>query len=168
MIRIGVLSRVHGIRGALFFHPDLEGSETILACEALSVGKDATALRSLEVESIRPNPSGFLIQLKGIGDRDAAETLKGLSVFVPRSALPPLEEGEFFADDLIGLSVRTPDGQTVGVVAQLIDTGGVPVLEVVQDERSWQIPLADPFIERIDTEAGYVIATPIDEEAIEG
>lgn len=75
-----------------------------------------------------------MAQLEGIVDRDAAEALKGTLVGVPREALPPVGENEYYWDDLIGLDVVNVGGARIGKVESLIETGANDVLCVRGDD----------------------------------
>lgn len=163
-VRIGVITRAHGIRGEVFFRPDVEGSETILDQRVLLLERANEAPRRVEVEKASPTPNGILLRLRGIADRTTAETLRGFEVRLDRSALPPLEEDEFYADDLLGMSVVTPEGASLGLVVRVADTGGVPNLEVEGPSGIYQIPLAQAFVDRIDLEARVITATPARED----
>ena len=65
---------------------------------------------SLEIETIRPAKNHLVARFRGVGDRDAAERLTNLKLFVPRERLPPPAADEFYHADLIGLSAMTADG----------------------------------------------------------
>ena len=72
----------------------------------------------------------LLAELECLADRDAAEGAKGLLVGVPRAAMPPTAEGEYYWADLIGLSVVNTRGEPLGEVLGLIETPVNPVLRV--------------------------------------
>src|SRR5690606_33020926 len=86
---------------------------------------------------------GIVIQLPGVEDRDAAESLRGAEIFVPRGALPPPAPGEYYWVDLEGLRVRNTDGADFGVVSHLFSTGANDVL-VARGERERMIPFLWP------------------------
>ena len=93
--------------------------------------QDLAAFRSfnegaLTLASLR----GDIARFVEIGDRAAAEALRGTALSVPRSALPPLGEGEYYHADLLGLSVRTPDGAQVGQVVAVNNFGAGDVIEI--------------------------------------
>jgi 16S rRNA processing protein RimM len=96
--------------------------------------------------------------LSGVGDREAAEALRGKVVVVPASALEALPEGEFYWHQLVGCQVRGSDGTVVGTVRELMETGAHDVL-VVEDAqgRRHLIPTADELVHAIDVEAGEIV-----------
>jgi 16S rRNA processing protein RimM len=83
-----------------------------------------------KLESVRPGPSGAVARIEGIADRSAAEALRGSLVEVERSALPPLEEGEYYHADLIGLACFDREGRELGSVVAVENYGAGDLLEV--------------------------------------
>ena len=110
---------------------------------------DLTPYRSfngatLTLMSVRHGSNGAIVRFAEVGDRTAAEALRGMELTVPRSALPPLGEGEFYFADWIGLPVRA-GGERVGQVAALHDFGAGPLIEVALDgaEAKPLVPVAE-------------------------
>lgn len=87
-----------------------------------------SAPRFLQVKSAREQGEVVVVTADGLDDRNAAEALKGARVFVSRSAFPTPDEGEFYWVDLIGLDVLNPQGEALGRVVDLLDTGPHSVL----------------------------------------
>ena len=85
---------------------------------------------SLEIETLRPAKGHLVARFRGIGDRNAAERLANLRLFVPRERLPPPATDEFYHADLIGLCAVTPDGIEIGTVAAIHDFGAGNILEL--------------------------------------
>ena len=84
--------------------------------------------RFLQVKSAREQGDVVVVTADDLADRNAAEALKGARVFVSRSAFPTPDDGEFYWVDLIGLDVRNPQGEALGRVVDLLDTGPQSVL----------------------------------------
>ena len=105
-----------------------------------------------KLQSVRSGPSGAVARVEGVGDRSAAEALRGSLVEVERSALPPLEEGEYYHADLIGLDCFDRDGNSVGRVVAVENYGAGDLLEVEMPEgKSSLIPFR-PGIADLDGE----------------
>ena len=81
----------------------------------------------------------MIAQIKGVNDRNQAETLLGYEIFIRREQLPETSEGEYYWSDLIGLEVETIDGVELGVVDSLLETGANDVL-IVKGERERAVP----------------------------
>ena len=85
---------------------------------------------SFEIETLRPAKNHLVARFRGVGDRNAAERLTNLKLFVPRERLPPPAADEFYHADLIGLSAMTADGTMVGTVIAVHDFGAGDILEL--------------------------------------
>lgn len=112
-----------------------------------------------ELRGVRGKESGkyIIATFPHVTDRDAIEAMRGTEIYVPRSALPPPSEGEYYWVDLEGLRVVTVDGVPLGVVSHLFATGANDVLVARDDERERMIPFVQPqYVVSVDFEAGVV------------
>ena len=99
---------------------------------------------------------GLVIQLEGCTDRDAAAGLSGTEIAIHRDQLPVAGPNEYYWDDLIGLQVVTEDGQAIGTIERLLETGSNDVL-VVQGEREHLVPyILDQVIKAVDLDKGVI------------
>jgi 16S rRNA processing protein RimM len=89
---------------------------------------------ALTLKSVRDGSNGAIARFAEIADRNAAEGLRGTELTVPRSALPPLGEGDYYHIDLIGLAVVTDQGSAVGSVAAVENFGAGDILEIEQPD----------------------------------
>lgn len=115
LVAIALIVRPHGVRGALVARPASDGSDVLLALRQLDLRRPGATTRH------RVRRAGWLgrqvlLEVDGIVDRNAAESLVGAEVVVPKSALPPPAAGEFYVDQLVGLAVEDGEGRTVGAV----------------------------------------------------
>lgn len=85
---------------------------------------------TLTLTSLRHGGNGAIARFAEVKDRTAAEAIRGTELTIPRSALPPLEEGEYYHADLLGLPVVTPSGESFGVVVAIDNFGAGDVIEV--------------------------------------
>ncbi len=99
-------------------------------------------LKPYEMAGFRLHRSQVLIRLKGINDRDKADRLRGLLIFVPFEEAIPLEEGEFFLFQLMGMRVQTDSGRLLGTIQDIIQTGANDVF-VVNGEDLGEVLLPD-------------------------
>lgn len=154
---LGKVVRPHGIRGDVRVHlhnPDsrvLEpGSPIRLRCgQAEHPGEAGEGVRIL---SVRYVPDAVLLKLSSIDTRDAAERLRGATIEMQRADLPSLDEGEYYACDLVGAQVFGPDGP-LGIVREIATYPSTDVLVVELQARgsgSVEIPLVDDFIASVD------------------
>ena len=147
---VGVVGRPHGLDGSFYVagaRPELleRGTRVTIA------GVEREILRRAGTED-RP-----LLRVSGAEDRTAAEALRGEELRVPRSAAPPLDEDEFWADQLEGCVVR--DGEVeVGVVGALLGYPSCDLLEVERGEgvAPLLVPLVPDAVRSIDVEARVI------------
>ena len=93
---------------------------------------------------VRDGGKTAIARFEGIADRSAVEALRGQLIEVDRSDLPPLEEGEFYHADVLGLPCVDRDGQAVGTVAAVENFGAGDLLEVeLPNGRKSLIPFKD-------------------------
>ncbi len=96
----------------------------------------------LRITDARDHGDVVVASAQGIADRTQAEALRGARVFVSRASFPTAEAGEYYWVDLIGLAVVNRQGESLGTVADLLDTGAHSVLRVLDAS-------SDPALERL-------------------
>ncbi len=111
----------------------------------------------LQVREAKDHSDSVVACSEAIADRNAAESLKGARIFVPRSSFPTPEDGEYYWVDLIGLQVVNREGVVLGQVRDLMATGPQTVL-VLQAEEAGKsverlIPFVSAFVDQVDTAA---------------
>ncbi|MBI5156765.1 MAG: 16S rRNA processing protein RimM [Acidimicrobiia bacterium] len=118
LVRIGRIGRPHGLRGGITIVPEVE-------LDRLSPGTVVSSDDGREfviAASSRYRDRGAVVQFVGIDSREAAEALRGTSISMPAFARPPLGGGEYWAEDLIGITAVAPDGAVLGTITA-VDTG---------------------------------------------
>lgn len=116
-----------------------------------------TGYRQVDVAEIRPHGAGFVARLRAVSNRQEAQALAGTLVAVPRSALPPPEDSEYYWRDLVGMTVVNADGTLLGSVEQLMGTGAHDVLVVRGDRQSTLIPFVARFVLDVDLDARRIL-----------
>ena len=156
MITVGRLHGAFGVRGEVKLESFTDPLRSIARYQPWIL-RDARGIeRACEGVRVREGGKGLIATMPGIEDKDAADALRGTEVLVPRSALPPPAEGEFYWVDLEGLRVVNAEGTDFGIVSHLFSTGANDVL-VAQGERERMIPFVLPdYIRSVDFEAGVV------------
>lgn len=108
--------------------------------------------RTLTLKAVRPDKGGAIARFAEIADRTAAEALRGTVLSVPRDALPPLEPGEYYYADLIGLPVVDTAGTSIGTVVAVENYGAGDIIEVEKlDRRTFMVPLIPAAVGEIGT-----------------
>src|SRR5438552_13450309 len=155
---VGVVGAAHGVRGAVKIKSFTANPEDVAGYGPL---EDESGERRLSLRLIG-NGKGVLIgHLSGITDRNQAEALRGLRLYLPRSALPPTDEDEYYHADLIGLDAVLTDGTPVGAVRAVHDFGAGDTLEIARGEGP---PVVVPFtravVPSVDLAAGRLVVDP--------
>lgn len=156
MILLGRFLGAFGVRGQVKIESWTEPREAIFRYQPWTL-RDAAGVER-ELSGARGKASGkhLVATLPSVEDRDQVEAMRGLEIFVPRSALPPPSAGEFYWVDLEGLRVVNVDGTDFGTVSHLFSTGANDVL-VARGDRERLIPFVDPdYIRSVDFVAGVV------------
>jgi len=126
-ICLGVITGVHGIKGWVRVKSFTAEPEAIADYGPLS---DESGARHFELDLVGAGKGVVLARIKGVEDRNAAERLKGLRLYVHRADLPPPEDDEFYEADLIGLAAMLEDGSRFGTVRAVNDFGAGASLEI--------------------------------------
>lgn len=154
-IVIGEITKPHGVRGEVRVKPHTDEPDRFSWLEQVYVG--AKNPRPMAVEQARVHQGMVLLKLTAVSDRMAAEALRGEWLLVPEDEALPLEEGEYFLFQLEGLTVLTTDGETLGTLTSVIETGANNVF-VVQGERGeLLLPDTEEVIQDIDFENGRML-----------
>ena len=102
-----------------------------------------------------------LAAIEGVGDRNAAEALKGTRLYVDRAVLPAPDEGEFYREDLVGLAAELADGTKVGEVISVEDYGAGDVIEISRPgEKPLLLLFTDETVPTVDVAGGRIVIVP--------
>lgn len=163
---VGHVSRPHGTQGELFIWPLTDRPETtFVPGETLWVADLEGALPDpafapLEIEGVRPYRKGYLISVEAVESREDADPFHGRYLLRPLEAVEPLEEGELFYHQLLGLTVVLPDGAEVGRVVEVYPVRPFDLLEVERDGRTFLIPFQKEVVLDWDLESGRLHIDP--------
>lgn len=152
---VAEILRAHGRRGNVVVRPLTDNLETLINAARVYLGLEAS--EPVSVQNIRLHKGNPLLKLEGIDDMDGALALKGVVVCLPREELIPLEEGEYFLHDLVGLTLLDHLGNEVGPVERIVETGGPPVLAGPgPGGKEFMVPFASGTIEEVDLDGGTI------------
>ncbi|WP_049372778.1 ribosome maturation factor RimM [Haemophilus parainfluenzae] len=126
---VGKLGSTYGIRGWLRIYSSTEQAESIFDYKPWFL-KIKGEWQPTELENWRHHNHEIIVKLKGVDDREAAQTLANVEIGVDLSVFPELEEGDYYWHDLIGCSVVNLEGYTMGTVTEMMETGSNDVLVV--------------------------------------
>ena len=154
-LKIGQILKPQGIKGEVKLKPFVDELDRFHDLETVYLKKRGS-YEELQVESARTYKQFAYLKLKGIEDRNTSETLRNLSVYVDRDHAAPLPEGAFYIADLIGLDVYDDQGDCLGTLAEIMQTGGVDIY-AVEGEKPFLFPAAPGVILERNLEAGRIV-----------
>ncbi len=157
---IGRVGRPHGIRGAVHVVPDTDFPERLMSLTEVVLLKEGQPTL-VRVQSIRPHRRGLVVTLAGIGSVDEARMWQGAALAIPRAQAAPLPNGRHYIFEVLGLRVQTETGEDLGIVAQILRTGGNDVYVVQGAGRDYLIPAISSVVVAIEPAAGRVIIRPL-------
>jgi 16S rRNA processing protein RimM len=151
-VALAAVAGAHGIGGEVRLKLFAESVDSLRRHEKVRVGTRELTVAAVR-EAVQP-----IVRFAEIGDRNAAEALRGQLVTVPRAALPPLGEGEYYHADLIGLACESRSGEPLGTVVAVENFGAGDLLEIERpDGRRVLVPFRDGIAELVD---GRIVADP--------
>ena len=175
-IELGRIQEAWGIKGWVRILPHsadtsalFESSEWFLQPPEARFARGFSAFAGgvrVKVAEIKAHSDGIVARIEGLDDRNGAEALKGVRIYLPRSAFPATPEGEYYWVDLIGLTVVNRDGVHLGVVRDLMATGPTSVLVLeftdtvdgVEQTAERLIPFVAAYIDDVDKASRRITA----------
>ena len=153
-VTLAAVAGAHGIGGEVKLKLFAESAESLNRHKAVQVGA-----RQLTLKSVKPRGVGAIARFAEIGDRSSAEKLRGELVTVPRSALPPLEEGEYYHADLLGLPCESLEGEPLGTIVAVENFGAGDIIEIEKpDGKRAMVPFREGVADFAD---GRVVVDPL-------
>ena len=149
-LAIGTLGRLHGINGEIVFHILTDFPERIKSRMRVYIGDEHQPQR---IHSRRQHGKDLLLTFEGIRSAEAAEVLRNQMVFVTGEDRPPLEEGEYYFHEVIGLQVIDEAGLPLGNIVEILATGANDVYIVRRESGpDLLLPAIEDVILGIDLE----------------
>ena len=143
----------HGVRGEIRCEVLTDFPERLKKTPRLYAGDSHTPL---VVERARLHGPGAILKIEGVDSRDDAQRLRGQTLSVPEAEAVRLSEGAYFWHQIIGLRVRTIDGQELGTVTEILQTGSNDVYVVRDGPREVLVPAIRDVVKAIDLSAGEI------------
>ncbi len=163
---VGHISKPHGTKGELFVrsltdHPEgIYAPGVVLRPGSGDADEPDPDLPPLRVEAARPQRSGFVVSFAGIETRNEAELVRDQNLYVPFEQVAPLEEGEVFFHQLVGLRVETLDGAALGDVDDVLEVQASYMLEVHGADKEYMIPYRPEIVVEVDLDARRLVVDP--------
>ncbi len=152
MLRVGAVIKPHGIRGEIKVWPTTDTLDRFSEISELIMQKDAEEA-PVAIESVKYFKNIIILKLRGIDTMEDAEALRGADLYVTRENAAPLAEGEYYIGDIIGMEVVTEEGESLGVIRDVIDSSANDVYVVKRDgKKDLLIPAIKQCIRSVDLE----------------
>jgi 16S rRNA processing protein RimM len=152
MVVMGKIVAAQGIQGWVKVQTFTEYLDSLLDYDVWYAGSEA-AWQPVKVLDAKVHGKVLVARLEGVVDRNAAEKLKGRLIAVPRSEFPEQEAGEYYWSDLIGMTVQNLQGEVLGTVDNLMETGSNDVLMVQGEHGQLLIPFIASVAQDVDLAA---------------
>lgn len=150
LLRVGVISSTHGIRGEVKVFPTTDDVNRFLKLKKviLETGKEQI---DLEIENVKFFKQFAILKFKGIDNINDIEKYKGKDLMIPRDEAVPLKEHEYFICDLIGCVAYEEDGSEIGELTEVLQTGANDVFVLKQKSgKEILVPYTEECIKSID------------------
>lgn len=159
---VGRIGRPHGVHGELQVDPLTDFPERFTPGAMLYAGPErGDAPSPVRVLSVRSHRDRLIVGFDTADDRDSAQLMTGLHLFIPIDEAGPLDEDTWYEHQLVGLEVVTDAGRILGRVTSLMETGAADVLIVRGAGRELLLPMIAAVIAEIDPSAGRITVTPM-------
>lgn len=156
-LRVGVITTTHGLKGEVKVYPTTDDPERFLELDEVIL-RSGKAERVLHIENVRFFKNLVIVKFKELGRLEDVENLRQAELYVSRENAVPLEDGEYYIGDLIGMQVETDEGEVLGELTDVIETGANDVYEVsTKKYGNVLIPAIEQCIMNVDIETGKML-----------
>ncbi len=156
-IAVGKVVGTYGRRGMVKVFPLTDFPDRFFRMEKVTLEQHGRQ-RAYTVAEVRRHRRHVLLRLEGIADMTGAEALKGALIVIGREELTPLPEGSYYIFDIVGLKVFTPEGEYIGVVEDVIQTGANDVYVVDKGEKVLLlVPALKDVVREVDIKGGRMV-----------
>lgn len=147
------IRRTHGLTGELQVQSETsDGPDVFVSGRKFLVRAAGSKVlhTTLTLETSRPHKGGFLLRFAEVSDLESARNLMGAELLLAPDELRPLDDGEFFLHELVGLEIIGSDGHSLGTIADVYDVGEQLLASVELDGRERLFPIRQETVKRID------------------
>ena len=152
LLQVGAITSTHGIRGEVKVFPTTDDPKRFCKLKQVILD-DGKSKQELEIESVKFFKNLIILKFKGIDDINEVEKYRKATLWVTREQAVPLKKDEYFIADLIGLSVVTEDGEELGNITDVMQTGANDVYVIAKEgEEEFLIPAIKECVKNVDLE----------------
>lgn len=169
-IVIGHVVRSHGVKGEVVVQPAIESPGLFDDLQLVRYRNHRQELVPARIERVRSQQKGnrlsFFVKFEHVSDRNRAEELKGVSLYVRRDKIAFVEEEKPDSFRFLDWEVFDEDGSPVGTVTGIMESPAHPILEVTgEGERQWLIPFVDEYVRSVEEETGRILCRRLEQLA---
>ncbi|MEJ5377454.1 MAG: ribosome maturation factor RimM [bacterium] len=155
-LAVGVVKKPHGVKGKISVTPLSQAPEVFSCLKEVLVGETPPEAKAHRVIRVQFMNKAVLLQLEDF-DLEQATGSVGSLLWVRREQLPPLEQGEYYYQDLVGMKVVSSEGEHLGLVEGVMETGDSQVLVCRKGQRELLIPFLHGVIKQVDEQEGMLL-----------
>lgn len=159
--QVGIYTNTHGIRGEIKVFPTTDDPKRFRKLKQV-IMRTPKEEKLLDIEGVRFSKQMVILKFKGIDNINDIERDKGSGLFIPRSQAVPLKKDEYFIADLIGLEVSTDEGEVLGTLTEVLQTGANDVYVVRTGEKELLLPAIADCVQTVDIEGGRMVVHMMD------
>lgn len=156
-----MITKPVGLKGELKIKPLTDNPERYEPGGKLWMDPPGSGPVCLVIEHVSEHKGSLKVRFEGVGSVDEAEKYRGLDVYVPESEVPPLEEGEYYHFQVLGLDVYSGSGMLLGKVTDIIAAGEKDVYIVQGGGKEYLIPVTEEHVKEIDVKSGRIDLYPM-------
>ena len=162
LVAIAKIARPKGLRGEVFADILSDFPERFKGLESVTLVFPSGEHRSLKIEDLKFQSGRLVLKFKSYDSVERAELLRDSEICVDESDAVELEDGEFFDWQLVGCTVESIDGTTLGTVREVQRTGGTENLLIADQGRDYLVPFAESICVEVDVEKKLIRVDPPD------
>ena len=157
---VGVIAKVFGVKGEVKIHSYSRSFDEFEPLASVLVGKSEEKVVERKIEKVTPRGNDIYIKFYEVNDRNASEALVGHFLFVEETAQKRLAPGEFFVDDIIGMSVCNSRKKLLGVIKDVVRYPAQDVYIVKTGEGEVMVPAVRDIVRVVDVKNRTITITP--------
>ena len=162
LILLGRITGAHGIRGQLKVFPYSGEPDGVRASRTLFIRGAGERWDAYPVAAVAGHGKKLLVKLQQFDTVDQVQHLLGSEVYALRDELPPLDEGEYYWQDLLGMRVVTDGGESLGTITDIFSTGSNDVYTVQGEKKEYLIPAIADVVVDVDLKHRVMTISPLE------
>ena len=157
---VGVIAKVFGVKGEVKVHSYSRSYDEFEKLGSVLAGKSEEKAVERKIEKVSPRGKDIYIKFQNVNDRNASEALVGHFLFVEEKARKRLAPGEFFVDDIIGMTVCDPEKKMLGIVQDVVRYPGQDVYIVKTGRGDVMVPAVRDIVREVDVKNRTIMIDP--------